>query len=217
MFHSDTVIQLFAKEPVLGRVKTRMQDHLSPSQALSLHGELTRWMCCQLCTDRRAEVEMWVAGKPQHPFFQALVKQWDIPMQAQSDGDLGEKMYDGACTGLQRKRFVILVGSDCPFVNGTYLEDAINALHNGNDIVFGPARDGGYVLLGLRAVDKTLFEDIPWGESQVLAITEQRVAALGWRYHRLAEQVDIDRPEDLSQLEAETLPASLREFASLYP
>ena len=216
-FHHDVVIQLFAKAPLVGRVKTRMQNRLSAEQALRLHEELLHWACHQLCAADRAAVELWVAGDVQHPFFSSISKKWKISLHQQSHGDLGAKMYAAACAGLQHKRFVILVGSDCPFVDGPYLDSAIDALYHGNNIVIGPACDGGYVLLGLNKVDRLLFDDIAWGDKNVLTQTKRRLTTLGWRYHLLAEQPDIDRPEDLPLLAAEHLPVGLRQFATFYP
>ena len=71
------------------------------------------------------------------------------------------------------------------------------------DAVLGPALDGGYVLLGLRRVDDSLFERMPWGSDRVAALTGQRLDALGWHWSRLACLRDIDRPEDLVYLPAD--------------
>ena len=96
---------------------------------------------------------------------------------------------------------VILVGSDCPFVRGAYLEQACQALMDGASAVLGSATDGGYVLLGLRQNQPALFSDIPWGGDQVGRLTRERLRAAAVDFVELAAQADIDRPEDLALLE----------------
>jgi hypothetical protein len=59
-----------------------------------------------------------------------------------------------------------------------------------------------HVLLGLRCMDDTLFERMPWGSDRVAELTGQRLDALGWHWSRLAPLRDIDRPEDLAYLPA---------------
>jgi len=96
--------------------------------------------------------------------------------------------------------YVVLVGSDCASVGAAYLEQALAALESGEQIVFGPAEDGGYVLLGLRCVPDSLFEQVPWGEAQVMAKTRQNLAAAGLSWFELAPRWDVDRPQDLPRL-----------------
>ena len=86
-----------------------------------------------------------------------------------------------------------------------YLRDAERALAGGDDVVIGPAEDGGYVLVGLSRCDPELFRGIPWGGSEALAETRRRIAALGWRAIELPALWDLDRPGDL-----ERLPEGLR-------
>src|SRR6266849_3735909 len=94
----------------------------------------------------------------------------------------------------------ILVGSDIPVLSAQYLRDAERALSGGDDVVIGPAEDGGYVLIGLSRCDAELFREIPWGGPEVLAETRRRIAALRWRLSELPALWDVDRPEDLERL-----------------
>jgi glycosyltransferase A (GT-A) superfamily protein (DUF2064 family) len=73
------------------------------------------------------------------------------------------------------------------------------ALQN-EPVVLGPAEDGGYVLLGLRRIDPQLFNNLPWGTDQVLAMTRDRLQQLGWGHQLLPVLWDVDRPEDLPRL-----------------
>ena len=88
-------------------------------------------------------------------------------------------MADCARRVLQRSSCVVLVGADCPAVDGAYLQQALQHLREGAQIVFGPAEDGGYVLLGLRQVPDCLFSDMPWGSPQLMQISRERMRAAG--------------------------------------
>jgi len=91
---------------------------------------------------------------------------------------------------------VLLVGSDCPELDAGYLASALAALDHAQ-VVLGPARDGGYVLIGARAVDRLWFAGVPWGSDQVFAATLDRLERTATPWRALPPLGDIDRPEDL--------------------
>jgi len=97
---------------------------------------------------------------------------------------------------------LLLIGTDCPALTVEHLTSAATALRNGNDAVFIPAEDGGYVLVGLRRPQPGLFEGIDWGTGKVMAQTRERLAALGLRWVEPATLWDVDRPADLCRLAA---------------
>jgi rSAM/selenodomain-associated transferase 1 len=200
------VVALYAKAPVLGRVKTRMQAVLGQEGALSLHKALIRYVFRNLQESRLCPIQLWVAqsqesskpNKSHDEYFLSLCNKRDIFNQ--SGTDLGAKMAFTARQVLQSSDYVVLVGSDCASVDAAYLEQALRALESGEQIVFGPAEDGGYVLLGLRVVPDCLFAAVPWGEEQVMAITRQNLAAEGLTWLELEPRWDVDRPQDLPRL-----------------
>ena len=102
---------------------------------------------------------------------------------------------------LEKASCVVLIGSDCPDLDTGYLRAAIAALETGYPAVLGPAADGGYVLLGLRRFDPSLFDGIAWGGREVFSATCQRLSALDWDWYELDTLNDIDRPEDLVGLD----------------
>jgi hypothetical protein len=61
-----------------------------------------------------------------------------------------------------------------------------------HDAVIGPARDGGYVLLGIKRLDTSLFHAIPWSTAAVAETTRARLRALGWTWAELPESEDVD-------------------------
>jgi uncharacterized protein len=105
-------------------------------------------------------------------------------------------MYNALVAGLERFERVVLVGSDCPSIDRDYLHQALLALEQ-DDIVLGPAADGGYTLVGARRVPREMFEGISWGTGAVFSETTLRLQRSGVAWSALPVLTDIDRPGDL--------------------
>jgi rSAM/selenodomain-associated transferase 1 len=193
---SPLLIIQFAKAPVPGRVKTRLQGDLGAQQACEVHVALLQHCCRRLLSAQLAPVELWVDSQPTHHVFEECLSWGAIGPKIQCGEDLGERMYHALCDGLERFHQVILVGSDCPEIDRAYLLQAAQGLSHA-PLVIGPAADGGYVLIGARSINARLFEAVQWGEAQVYAQTMRQVEALGWDCESLPILRDIDRPEDL--------------------
>ena len=100
-------------------------------------------------------------------------------------------------SALARGGRAILIGTDCPLLDVAYLARAVAALET-SDAVFGPAEDGGYVLVGLsRRVDA--FSGVPWSEPDTMAATRARLTATGASWQELPTLWDIDRAQDLAR------------------
>ena len=199
-------VALFAKTPILGQVKTRMQAELGVEGALSLHKALIQYVFRNLEISQLCPVQLWVAqphapsnvNKEHDKYFLSLCNKKDIFFQ--TGQDLGARMAFTARQVLKGHDYVILVGSDCASVDAAYLEQALQALDSGEQIVLGPAEDGGYVLLGLRIVPDCLFVQMPWGEAEVMTITRQKLTVAGLSWLELEPRWDVDRPQDLPRL-----------------
>jgi len=100
---------------------------------------------------------------------------------------------------------VLLIGSDCPALSARHLRRAERILRDGADAVFAPCEDGGYALVGLRRLDRRIFDDIAWGRETVMAETRKRLSALGWEWRELDMLWDVDRPGDYQRLVASGL------------
>ena len=100
----------------------------------------------------------------------------------------------------------IVIGTDAPGVDSAYLRDAARLLSL-QDVVIGPALDGGYTLIGLRRPAAGLFEGIAWSTAHVLTQTRAAMRRLGLAHAELAALPDIDEPEDLQHLPAAWHPA----------
>lgn len=186
----------FARTPLPGKVKTRMQPELSPEQACELHCELVLWTCERLVASRLGEVQVCVAGSPHHPVFERCLALGATALCVQRGGDLGERMLHAMQGALGRYDSVILVGSDCPALDTAYLQSARAALEE-VPVVIGPALDGGYVLIGARQIAAGVFEGVRWGADDVYARTLENLSALGLETRSLAPLADVDRPADL--------------------
>ena len=191
----------FAKEPVPGLVKTRMQPTLSAQQACALHTDLLLWVCRTLCEAKQATVELWVSGERKHPAFEACEALGIDGLHSQCGGNLGDRMFNAISESLGHYQKVILVGSDCPQIDADYLRRALQALDH-NPLVLGPATDGGYVLIGATAIKAALFQGISWGTDSVFDETVRRIEGQGIGWSELPPLADIDRPEDLSVWQA---------------
>ncbi len=206
------VVVQFAKSPRLGHCKTRLAPALNEAQRNDLHIALTTWVSESVLAWGDAPLELWLDSVQSHPQFDAAIAE-RATKHVQQGENLGDKLFHAAKTVLTRAEGVIFVGSDCPFIDGDYLTEAARQLEK-NDAVIGPASDGGYVLLGIRKLDRAIFDGIAWGSETVLAATFKAMTELGWSCEKLPECNDIDLPEDLGLLSNPALPVSLHQYAN---
>lgn len=196
-----STILVFARAPVPGRVKTRLIPALGAEGAARLHRELVRHTLHEAVAAGAGRVELWIADAGHGDELAALAAEAGVVVRHQRGDDLGERMAVALADAIERGGPALVVGSDCPWLDAAVLSTVVAELVS-RDAILGPALDGGYVLLGLHRVERSLFEDIPWGTERVLALTRERLAALGWNWTELEPRSDIDRPEDLPRLHA---------------
>jgi rSAM/selenodomain-associated transferase 1 len=209
-----TLVQVFAKAPVAGQVKTRLIPLLGAEGATELYCRLVRHTLATAALARVGPTEVWTTEPGENAFIQTCKRVLGIEVRLQPDGDLGARMCKAAEDGLQRAGSVIIVGTDCPAMTFDDLRAARDALAAGSDAVLGPARDGGYWLIALSRCDPALFSGIAWSSASVLKATRERLAALGWRWSELNTRWDVDRPEDLEELaRVRSLSALLADLA----
>lgn len=135
-----------------------------------------------------------------------------VPRAPQGEGHLGERM---ARTFAEEFRAgspaVVLVGSDAPTLPAPVLKRACHVAAD-CDLVLGPAWDGGYYLIGLRAsawpAAHMLFEDVPWSTDRVLGVTLERLASVSFRVELLQDWYDIDRIDDFRRAADDATPES---------
>lgn len=195
------LIQL-ARWPVAGQVKTRLIPLLGPEGAMHAHCELVgRTMLTLDSSGVGSTLLLWDALPTNEDFPKDLTELYrpeKVRFGLQQGGDLGERMMNAFRKAFYEATYVILVGSDCAVLTVEYLAQARQALLE-VPLVLGPAEDGGYVLIGLRADAagwEPLFQGIEWGTEQVLRQTLERAQHASISYRLLPTLWDIDRPED---------------------
>lgn len=198
---SNCRVIVFAKAPTPGLVKTRLIPALGEAGAAELQRQLIERVLQMAAAAKLGPLELCCAPGTEDPFFASCAKRHGILLQAQGEGDLGLRMARALESALAAGSRALLIGCDCPALTAAYLRDAAAALAGGDEAVFGPAEDGGYVLVGLaRAPAAHLFEEIAWGTSAVMQETRLRLTRANWRWRELPPLWDVDRPEDLPRL-----------------
>ena len=198
---SNIPLILFAKAPIAGRVKTRLQSHCSPQQASEIAEILLEQSIIKTTQTWPGEVSLSVWLDHEHSVIQRLQESYRIKLVQQCAGDLGAKMHDA----LERFGYpAAVMGCDVPHIPNENLIRAHECLIRG-DSVIGPSDDGGYYLLGLNRPQEKLFLDMEWGVSSVLENTLHRADAVGHTLSHLDALNDIDEWNDLLQA-AQHLP-----------
>ena len=195
---SRTLI-VFTRLPEPGRTKTRLIPALGAEGAAELQRAMsvhTLIRARRAARNLRLTLEVHHAGGEPEAFHDWLGP--DLSYRPQAAGDLGQRMAEACSTALaDGASSVVVVGTDCPELDEAVLDQAFAELER-SDVVLGPARDGGYYLIGLRRAHPELFEGISWGTETVLAETLAAAARMGLEVGRLATLSDVDLPEDLS-------------------
>lgn len=206
-----------AKHPDAGRVKTRLAAAYGAEAACALYRAFVVDLAARLATTGRETA--WAVWPPGSPFGDVLPGARWFP---QRGADLGERM--AAATAdlfAEAPTPVIVLGADVPHVSLAALDDAERALVDGTDVVLGPAADGGYYLIGLRAPTPGVFTNVAWGTATVLETTRVRAAGLGLATRLVGPDFDLDEPADVRRLRAlladgaVALPATTRVLAIL--
>ena len=199
-------VLVFARAPVAGAVKTRLIPAIGATAAADLHARLVRHSLAIATRAALGPVSLWCEPSTSHPFFTECAREFGVTLHAQQGADLGARMAAALRVALDECACAIVIGSDCPSLTVDDLRHAASALAGAHDVVLGPAEDGGYVLLGMRRFLPTLFDDIEWGTSEVLAQTRARLQKSGVDWLELETRWDVDRPQDLARLASVGMP-----------
>lgn len=197
---SGTAVLVFARSPRAGQVKTRLMPALSGAQAARLHSRMVDHALGQACASGLGPVFLCAAPTASCPRLGALADRHGVEVVQQRGADLGARMAHAITHALERHPRVLLMGSDCPFLEAGVLRAADAALAGGARVVLVPAVDGGYVLVGSDRPCDGIFEGMPWGGERVMTETRRRLRELGLAWRELPPLQDIDRVQDLDLL-----------------
>ena len=203
--NSKERLMVFTRYPKSGTTKTRLIPLLGPDGAADLHRKMVEHTISQV--NKLLKIHKFDAEVRYDGGNKSRMKTWlgenfnYIPQD--KEGDLGFRMKrcfeDVFESGATR---AVLIGTDIPGITHTTIQKAFNSLKQ-KPMVIGPAKDGGYYLIGFQKKSfyrpiSDLFTDIQWGERHVLDKTLKIAKDLNIHFSLLEELEDVDRPEDLS-------------------
>lgn len=182
---------IFVRKPEYGKVKTRLAATLGKTKALEMYELLLQHTHFEA---EKTEAEKFI-------FYTNEVcadDRWnDYKKFAQQGNDLGSRMENAFKKNFdEHYENIIIIGSDCFELTSEIIEAAFSLLEK-NDVVIGPAKDGGYYLLGMKKMHPTIFENIQWSTSEVFNQTIQKIETLNLSYEMLPVLSDVDTVHDL--------------------
>tara|TARA_R110002049_G_scaffold266780_2_gene443036 strand:- start:504 stop:1133 length:630 start_codon:yes stop_codon:yes gene_type:complete len=187
---TDALVIVFVKNIKLGTVKTRLAKTIGDYGAFEVYSELvkiTEKATKALDFDKRIY------------FSNAVVDtKWQNEFKTVQHGvDLGERMLNAFKEGFEAGyKKIVLIGSDLPDINSTHIKNGLEAL-NASEVVFGPAEDGGYYLIGMSKMNTSIFINKPWSQPNLLEETLQELHNSNVTVSILDTLNDIDTYEDL--------------------
>ena len=196
MLYDDTVILLFAKAPVENQVNTRLIPDIGVQAATKLQDDLIQQRLTMLAQENLSAVILMCLPDTQDEYFLQCEQKYPVTLHQQSGTDLGMRMLSGVKHALKNYKYCIVIGTDAPALDASIIEQAIDVLHTKYEVVFVPAEDGGYVLLGMQKTCDFLFQDINWGSAEVMMQSTNKLKKNNTPYKELATCWDIDRLED---------------------
>ena len=190
----------FAKFPEPGKVKTRLARHIGAEKAATVYRRIAEYVLQRTAPSRSGycRIIFYTPDTLKQRFEDWLPGEVLMP---QKGPDIGERM-DSALQEMFARgaEKAIVVGADIPELRRGIIEQAFEELDNA-DIVIGPARDGGYYLIGMKSAHPEIFRNITWSTGTVLQETVQMLSRSGLRYRTVATLSDVDTPDDVTAAE----------------
>jgi rSAM/selenodomain-associated transferase 1 len=212
--HDYQRMLLFVRAPQEGLVKTRLATRLGAHKTLALYRCFVEDILTRISGSYPTSV--FYTPKDQEANVQTWLGSY-ADCQPQRGADLGQRMQAAfkQIFGKPVKR-AVLIGSDFPDLDIEIIHEAFAALHE-NDVVIGPATDGGYYLIGFQkdALNRNLFKDIDWGTSLVFQQTLVQIEQANLSYHTLPSWQDIDTYEDLMAFYNRNTPIQSQRLKSM--
>ncbi len=182
---------IFVRNPVLGQVKTRLAATMGNEKALAAYKFLLAHTRC-LVQD---------IAPVKFVFYADFINESDLwdgyNKNLQQGNDLGERMENAFNTVLKLGfKKICIIGSDCYELSSEILAEAFKFLDN-SSVTIGPARDGGYYLLGMQAPFKNIFKGILWSTGQVFTQTQSLIEQQHFSLQLLPVLNDVDEEADI--------------------
>lgn len=185
---------IMLKNPVLGKVKTRLASDIGDEQALKIYQELllhTHSITQNLNADKFI-------------FYSDVIERTDMfnnsnyKKYVQCSGDLGVRMdYAFSIPFKNEYKDVVMIGADCYDLTTKHIEQAFEALAGNNDFVVGPAIDGGYYLIGMKKWNRWVLENKSWSSATLFNETKNDITGRNGKLFELEPLSDIDTLADI--------------------
>jgi len=193
----NKAVILFARDLILGQVKTRLSSSFNDETILRLYTCFVEDSLEKIRQVDNADCFVGISPSNISGFFNGI-EDSDTRLFIQQGKDLGDKMrqafVDRFSDGYKK---VVIIGSDSPSLPVSYINQALNS---DKDLMLGPSTDGGYYLIAMTGKVSEVFDGIAWGTEQVLDETLNRVKKAGVSLELLPVWYDVDFPEDLKFL-----------------
>ncbi len=189
-FDTKRLLIVFVKNIKQGKVKTRLAASIGHNEAIKVYNKLidvTETATIKFSSDRIIYYSDFVEDN-----------RWlDDSKKVQSGRDLGERMKNAFTDGFHiGYKQIVLIGSDLPDISAEIINEAFTKLEK-QEVVFGPAEDGGYYLIGLTKIHPYIFDNKPWSKPNLLELTLDELNNKKVGYALLNRYNDVDTFEDL--------------------
>lgn len=191
---SDSLLMIFVKNLIPGMVKTRLAKDIGIDKALDVYQELvyhTHKITKKIEVDKAVYYSEYVE-------IEDIWDNGDYKLTSQKGFTLGEKMSNAFDEAFDSYNKVIIIGSDCYDLNSKIIKTAFEILEE-NDVVVGPAKDGGYYLLGMKEYIPQLFQNKEYSTDSVLKELLAEAEELELSVYQLPTLNDVDTLEDLNE------------------
>jgi rSAM/selenodomain-associated transferase 1 len=193
----ERALIVFARNPVKGKVKSRLAKTLGNDKALEIY---LRLLSLTYKHTKKLDCDKFLFLSE---FIDDGLYDSTYSKKLQKGSDLGLRMLnafeDLFDAGYNK---IVLIGVDCSSLTEEILEESFDKL-NAHDVVIGPSQDGGYYLIGLKKPYEFLFANMTWGNDKVLQETIKRIAENNMTFYLVKELIDIDEEEDLQLTNSE--------------
>mgnify|MGYP005654647619 CR=1 FL=1 len=193
----NKAVILFARDLILGQVKTRLSSSFEDETILRLYTCFVEDSLEKIRQVDNADCFVGISPSNLSGFFNGI-EDSDTRLFVQQGKDLGDKMHqafvDRFSDGYKK---VVIIGSDSPSLPVSYINQTLTS---NKDLILGPSTDGGYYLIAMAGKVSEVFGGIAWGTDRVLDETLNLVEKTGISLELLPVWYDVDLPEDLKFL-----------------
>jgi len=192
---NKNALVVFARDPVVGQVKTRLNPFLDLQTTCDLYTCFLSDSLDKVCAVKSADCFVGIYPSSISGYFERLDPSLSINIFVQEGKDLGDRMKNAfSARFADGYEDVVIIGADSPSLPLAYIEQAFASK---KDVVLGPSMDGGYYLIGMRKKITNLFDGIAWGSDRVLKDTYCKLESSDVSLELLPVWYDVDRSDDL--------------------